>query len=241
MGILCWNRTMIGYVRNIIIIIFLHVPIIWTKKAYLENCIGCSDGLLDDVTQGPVTAPAPAAPAAPAVSDFEMLELLHSLAGTTFPVSCIRDKDGLVPKKMTCGAGKMCSKDLCGPAEHPSIARPPVTLRPPGVRPPGGGERDCDSVNVPNAGPLAAMIQYWCNNLISDGLNCPALYGHFYLWNIDTGYCLDFCCNFVFSTCKCNCCKCLRGAGGTCIGKDCTSFSCPNIFNSKAELEKKLA
>merc|ERR1711970_1082099 len=156
MGILCWNRTMIGYVRNIIIIIFLHVPIIWTKKAYIENCIGCSDGLLDDVTQGPVTAPA--------VSDFEMLELLHTLEGTTFPVSCIRDKDGLVKKEMTCGAGKMCSKDVCGPGEHPTIARPS-----------GGG---CKRVRVPRAGGATAMMQSWCNNLIGDG-NCPALYGHF--------------------------------------------------------------
>merc|ERR1719153_80761 len=194
---------MIGYVRNIIIIIFLHVPFIWTKRAYLEDCIGCSDGLLDDVTQGPVTAPA--------VSDFEMLELLHTLEGTTFPVSCVRDKDGLVMKEMTCGAGKMCSKDLCGPGKHPSI--------------PGGGgvvSPGCKRVRVPRAGGATAMMKSWCNDRINHGSDCPALYGNFHK------YCLDFCCNFVFSKCKCNCCKCLEGAGGTCIGKYCTSFSCPN-------------
>merc|ERR1711970_945582 len=111
-------------------------------------------------------------------------------------------------KKMTCGAGKKCSKELCGPGEHPSI-------------PPGGGEHlkpgGCKSVRVARMGGLVS----WCKNTINHGYNCPALYGHFY------GFCLDFCCDFVFSTCKCNCCECLQGAGGTCIGESCTSVSCP--------------
>merc|ERR1712055_985191 len=103
MGSLCWRGTMIGFVRNIIII-FLHLPIIWTKIAYSENDILSNDGWRDDATRAPATASA--------ISDLEMMELLASADGTTFPVSCIRDNDGLVMKKMICGAGKLCSKEM---------------------------------------------------------------------------------------------------------------------------------
>merc|ERR1711970_1595052 len=123
MGTLCWRGTMIGYVRNIIIIFCLNLSIIWTKIAYSENDILGNDGWigLDDVTRVPVTT------TAPAISDFEMLRILHIAEGTPFPVICIRDYDGLVMKRMTRGAGKKYSEELCGPGEHPSI-------------PPGGGE-----------------------------------------------------------------------------------------------------
>merc|ERR1719233_723717 len=109
---------------------------------------------------------------------------------------------------MICGAGKICK--MCGPGEHSAINL--------GFKLPDG---DCKKIQVPRAGGATAMMRSWCNNRINQGSNCPALYDHFY------GYCLDFCCNFVFSTCKCMCCECLEGAGGACNGEDCTSVSCP--------------
>merc|ERR1719312_1113642 len=101
---------MIANTRNIIIIsILLHLPIIWTKIAYYDhNTVPASGNNL--MTRAPVDG----VDAVDAViSDVEMLEVLTREVGTTFTVSCIRDKDGLIMKTMTCGAGTMCSKERC--------------------------------------------------------------------------------------------------------------------------------
>ena len=112
-----------------------------------------------------------------------------------------------VMKTVTCGAGTMCSSDICGPGQHPSIASSSLF---------GHGCHSAGSVAMPT------WVQSWCNNRIKHGSHCPALLDD----NLG-GYCLDFCCGFVsvFRTCKCNCCKCLKGAGGTCNG-GCSSFRC---------------
>merc|ERR1711942_187893 len=204
MGILCWTGTMVGYVRSLLIIICLHLPILWTRKTKFELA-------------GPNREPV--------LSDVDVLQILTEEDGSTFAVTCVPDK--IVPDKIpqelgmsrakrlaesgfdlgmkTCGAGAKCSNDICGPGHYPYI--PPTPPARPG---------SCKSLRVARMGGLTL----WCNNRINHGSDCPALYDDFY------GYCLDFCCDFVFSTCECNCCQCLDGAGGTCT-VDCTSITCP--------------
>merc|ERR1711942_303808 len=204
MGILYWTGTMVGYVKSLLIIC-LHLPIFWTKRADFD------------------------------LSDVDVLQILTEEDGSTFTVTCVPDEvvpakivpdktfleDGMSRAKrgaesgfdlamntITCGAGKICSSDMCGPGQHPYI----LPSRP--LNKPDDGS--CKSVRVTRIGGLTS----WCNNRINHGSDCPALYGDFY------GFCLDFCCDFVFSTCECNCCECLDGAGGTCT-VDCTSIACP--------------
>merc|ERR1719312_1892939 len=109
---------MIGYVRSLLIIICLHLPILWTRKTKLELA-------------GPDREPV--------LSDVDVLQILTEEAGSTFTVICVPDEvvpDKIVPDKvvqkdemsrakraaasgfdlvMRCGAGKKCSSDMCGP------------------------------------------------------------------------------------------------------------------------------
>merc|ERR1711942_516008 len=123
MGILCWTGTMIGNVRSLIIIC-LHLPILWARRAALGS------------------------PSFKDLSDVDVLQILTEEDGSTFTVTCVPDEvvpakivpdktfleDGMSRAKrgaesgfdlamntITCGAGKICSSDMCGPGHYPYI------------------------------------------------------------------------------------------------------------------------
>merc|ERR1711942_181310 len=77
MGILCWTGTMVGYVRSLLIIICLHLPILWTRKTKFE---------LAEPNREPV------------LSDVDVLQILTEEDGSTFTVICVPDE--VVPDKI---------------------------------------------------------------------------------------------------------------------------------------------
>merc|ERR1711862_677992 len=98
MGILCWTGTMIGYVRSLLIIICLHLPILWTKMKIPDS--GDDITYLDNPTRAPwapgddisYLANPTRAPWAPVLSDVEVLQILTEEVGSTFKVRCVPDK-----------------------------------------------------------------------------------------------------------------------------------------------------
>merc|ERR1719450_625893 len=134
-----------------------------------------------------------------------------------------------VIRTVTCGKGKtICSNDMCGAGATPVISNNNNCFRSNSPVISNANKRfrrnspGCGSSNPPMCIPFLDDFCYIFVTIY--GSDCSALYDQVF------GISLDFCCqcNSVFKTCKCNCCKCLNGAGGTCGQSNCDRFNCPS-------------
>merc|ERR1712025_28458 len=159
-------------------------------------------------------------------------QVLAEILGITIRVECV-PKPRVIGKnetpdlqrrqersRITCGSGYKCDANSCGSGAEPASAYRPSTGSS------GGKVVKCKSYkNVQCNG----WLDYYCKKYVTDnGSKCSGVHDQINFFG--TSICLDFCCNCpsVFSSCKCNCCKCLYNRGGTCGRTVCNNTPCPN-------------
>merc|ERR1711872_772922 len=216
MGIPCLARIMMGYKLS-----FVFLYLVWpieTKKESLPVPRFATE----------FTFPPRKSKNIEADIDVNTMQKLAEELGTTFTVSCVGKKESGVISTVTCGDGKtMCSNDMCGPGATPVISNNNYCFR--SNSPVISNVNKRFRRNSPGCGSFSPMcvpfLDDFCYIFVTIyGSDCSALYDQVF------GISLDFCCqcNSVFKTCKCNCCKCLNGAGGTCGQSNCDRFNCPS-------------